>query len=95
MLGCVVHDQNFLQKKDLVSCRQDNRVSISGCPHSYFGCRGHENCLALFLTQRRSGIYPFSKQPILPDYLHLGGTLHLFLLPEELIPVEVKEDDDH
>ena len=26
-----------------IICQEDNQISMFGCPHSFFGCRGHED----------------------------------------------------
>ena len=35
------------KKKKKYGSQEDKQISISGCPHTFFGCRGHENFAAL------------------------------------------------
>ena len=62
------YSQNIFPK--ISGSQEDNQISIFGCPHSFFGCRGHAN----FATLRISGfdsdlLYPQGLACTLPKHL--------------------------
>ena len=74
--------QNIFPKTS--GSQEDNQISIFGCPHSFFGHRGHEDTRILLpcndyffhlvLLSTHQAVQPFAQQ------VHGGGALLLRLL---------------